>query len=137
MIAVEQTPMGQGVVALADLPPFERVCVFMGPRMPYEAVPDAERRYALGLPDGSWLVPEGPARYVNHGCEPNCEVWEDLAVVTIRPVARGEQLTIAYDDAGEDDPATTPWDPTWSFDCHCGAASCVGRIDRYRRRADG
>lgn len=104
--------------------------------MPWREVPEAEVRHAVLIEADRWLVPISAARYVNHGCAPNCTVGDDLEVITTGAVAAGAELTISYNTATlsdwVEDPAAHFWDPRWSFDCRCGARGCVGRVDRYR-----
>ena len=132
---------GRGQVAAGDLPPGSRVARFAGPILDYAAIPAAEANYALGLRGGQWLVPATKARFVNHSCLANCEVWDDLSVVTVRSVRRGEELTISYNLVAAEDYREAPeeylWDPRWSFDCRCGAPRCHGRIDAYRLLPEG
>ena len=64
------------------------------------------------------------ARYINHSCDPNCELQRTsraIWVVAIRDIREGEELThrynYAYDPEGYRD-----------FPCFCGAKNCVGYI---------
>lgn len=60
-------------------------------------------------------------RYLNHSCDPN--VFIDLregAVVTLRPIAEGEELTFFY--------PSTEWHMEAPFPCECGAAECLREI---------
>lgn len=66
------------------------------------------------------------ARYVNHSCNPNCEVNSAKEIHTIKPVKQNEELTIAY-DAG-----SGKWEPSWNFQCLCLARNCRGLIDSYK-----
>lgn len=66
------------------------------------------------------------ARYINHSCDPNCEVNGDKEIYTIKPVKQNEELTIAY-DAG-----SGQWEPGWNFQCLCLAKNCRGMIDSYK-----
>lgn len=141
-----ETIRGRGLVATRDLGPGTVVARFVGPVMPLAAVLESEMRYVLWLGDGDrWMVPLAPARYMNHGCEPNCALRDapgdadSCEAVTLRPVAAGDELTFAYNlvDAAEwashgGDPLYRFWHESWSFDCLCGAPSCQGRIDGYR-----
>lgn len=65
------------------------------------------------------------ARFVNHSCEPNCEMrkWivdkkPRMALFALRPIMTGEELTYDYnfEPTGEPQP------------CHCGAGNCRGVI---------
>ncbi len=125
---VSENGYGRSLVATADLPAETTVARFAGPVVPvYEDVPQDEVRHAILIGPRQWMVPETPARFMNHSCHPNCRVNDDLDVVTLRPVRAGEEFTISYDSAhsSEELPA---WDVRWSFDCRCGAINCRGRI---------
>jgi D-alanine-D-alanine ligase len=93
--------------------------------------------YAWPLTDEVWVTwspdPE-EWRPLNHSCDPN--VWlEGLDLVARRTIAPGEEIRVDYATYGNNILAP--------FDCHCGAASCRGRVreddhlgpalDRYGR----
>jgi len=124
---VVRVAYGHALAAARPLPAGAVVARFEGPIVPTDAVPDSERAYVLWLGDDRWMIPQSPARYLNHSCAPNCRVLDDDTVVTLRPVARHEELTISYNTVrpGENPP---PWDPHWSFVCQCGAAGCRGTV---------
>jgi hypothetical protein len=95
-----------------------------------EEVPEEEICYMLIVDDFTILIPKSDARYMNHSCDPNCEIGNDLVVRTTKPVASGEELTFAYNIVKEgEDPGA--WDPRWSFSCQCGAPNCQGTVDKY------
>ncbi|HEY2145545.1 MAG TPA: SET domain-containing protein-lysine N-methyltransferase, partial [Steroidobacteraceae bacterium] len=83
------------------------------------------------------------ARFVNHGCEPNCQTvntGKRIFIEALRAIRLGEELAYDYQIARDkDDPA----DIDRVFACHCGAPSCRGsmlvarkkkRLPRKRRR---
>ncbi len=84
------------------------------------------------------------ARFINHGCDPNCEsVIEDRRVFidALRTIQPGEELKYDYSIARDrDDPANVDE----VFACHCGVKQCRGTMlwpaqrpkpRRRRRRA--
>jgi len=84
--------------------------------------------YVMELASGKLLEPCAPLRFLNHSCEPNCELffwWDEdegteedrLWLQTIRPIAPGEQLLIDYS-----------WPADAAIPCRCGAARCRGWI---------
>jgi len=119
---------GTGGFARADMPARMRVIEYVGERIDKR---ESLTRCMRGEPfifhlDELWNldgnVDWNPARFLNHSCVPNCEaelidgrIW----IVTVRPVARGEELTFNY---GYDltDYREHP--------CRCGAPGCVGYI---------
>ena len=68
------------------------------------------------------------ARFINHGCDPNCEsVTEDrrVFVEAIRTIQPGEELKYDYSiGRAKDDPP----DVDEVFACHCGAPKCRGTM---------
>ncbi|HTQ05068.1 MAG TPA: SET domain-containing protein-lysine N-methyltransferase [Polyangiaceae bacterium] len=134
---VRKSALGEhGLVASSDLPAGVAVARFEGPVVAWRDVPDAEARHALWIEDDAWLLPRTPARYVNHSCDANCVVDDDLFVVTTRPVRNAEELTIDYVTVDVNEYRRAPerffWDERWTFACRCGSPRCLGNIDGYR-----
>ena len=135
------TDTGTGVRSLVGVAEGTEVLRFEGPIVPWVDVPEAEVRYVLMDASGGWVIPEPPARYINHSCEPNLRFTAHRGAQVTHPVRAGEELTIGYDllepfdmDRRRQHPDWYFWDERWSFDCLCGTASCRGRIDRYVTR---
>ncbi len=64
------------------------------------------------------------ARWINHGCEPNCEAREEkgrVYIYAIREIRRGEEL--CYDYRLHLDERHTP-KLKRAYGCRCGAANC-------------
>jgi hypothetical protein len=103
-----------------------RIVEYTGPRISpeeadrlYEAAP---RTYLYGLGDGKVIIDgEGIAAYLNHSCEPNCEIDEirnRAYIFAVRDIAAGEELLWDYNLYDDDDPAP----------CHCGSPKCRGTM---------
>ena len=72
--------------------------------------------------DGKTL--KNKARYINHSCDPTCELQRTsraIWIVALRDIREGEELTHRYD---------YDYDPQryTDFPCFCGAKNCVGYI---------
>src|SRR6202140_762611 len=91
-----------------------RVVEYAGERITAE---EADRRY-----DGvSRTYLYGLGAYLNHSCDPNCEVDEIKGRVwlfAIRDIAAGEELVWDYNLYDDEDPAP----------CHCGSRKCRGTM---------
>lgn len=70
-----------------------------------------------------------PYVLINHSCEPNMGLRGERTMVALRDIAPGEEITYDY--------STTEWTVQeyppyytdgWPMACHCGAASCRGKI---------
>jgi D-alanine-D-alanine ligase-like ATP-grasp enzyme len=80
------------------------------------------RRYGYPVADGVYAFwSANPAEWApqNHSCSPNTAM-DGLNLVALRDVADGEELTLDYADLLDAD--------SESFDCHCGAPGCRGRV---------
>jgi hypothetical protein len=64
---------------------------------------------------------EGLGAFLNHSCEPNCEVDEvknRVWILALRSIEPGEELLWDYSLYDDDDPAP----------CHCGSPKCRGTM---------
>jgi uncharacterized protein len=81
--------------------------------------------YCIDLSNGTALEPAAPFRYLNHSCEPNCELilwrvpWKtgeltlEVWLHTLRRIAADEELTIDY-----------AWSANAAIPCQCNSANC-------------
>lgn len=115
-----------GVFTTSSIRKGARVVEYSGPRItPEEAdrrYDGASRTYLYGLDDGKTVIDgEGLGAYLNHSCDPNCEVDEIKGRVwlfAIRNIAPGEELVWDYNLYDDEDPAP----------CHCGSPKCRGTM---------
>ncbi len=97
----------------------------------YKEVPKNLKLYAILIDEKRFLVPTNDAMFANHSCNPNCEVNDELEIVTIKPVKKGEELVYDYAICDDDEQDLMEWNHEWDFKCKCGASNCRGNIDRY------
>ncbi len=119
---------GLGGFAKMDLPKGTRVIEYIGERINKQ---ESLRRCELSnefiftlneAVDLDGNIPENPARFINHSCEPNCdaEVEDDrIWIVARRDIASGEEITFNYGFDLED---------YRDYPCHCGSGHCVRYI---------
>lgn len=130
---------GKGVFAARRIAKGARIIEYQGERISHR---EANRRYALKSPrdnhtflfvvDRGVVIDAGvdgnEARFINHGCEPNCQSIirnRRVYIQAIRDIASGEELHYDYAISRDrDDPANI--DKIWA--CHCGAATCRGTM---------
>jgi hypothetical protein len=125
LIRVGETHVGRGVFARRAI----KAGIVLG-EVHGEHLDDhpEDSSYVMELPSGRLLDPAAPLRFVNHSCDPNCELfyWEGdaenpqedrLWMQTIRPIAAGAELSIDYS-----------WPADAAIPCRCGAANCRGWI---------
>ena len=153
LFEVRHSPIhGRGVFAARRIRKGTTVIEYLGERVSHA---QADARYEDKHPDDnhtflftvdSKTVIDGgvggnEARFINHGCDPNCESTtrnKRIFIEAIRTIQAGEEL--AYDYQIERDPEDPP-NVDQIFACRCGAAACRGSMlvppkkPRKKRRA--
>jgi SET domain-containing protein len=128
-----------GVYASSAIRKGTRLIEYVGEHMTAEEADrrydTVERTYLYGLDDGKTVIDgHGLGAYLNHSCDPNCEVDEIKGRVwlfALRDIVAGEELVWDYNLYDDDDPAP----------CHCGSPKCRGTMysrewmAKMRRRA--
>eukprot|EP00455_Lapot_gusevi_P023650 TRINITY_DN2453_c0_g1_i4.p1 TRINITY_DN2453_c0_g1~~TRINITY_DN2453_c0_g1_i4.p1 ORF type:complete len:163 (-),score=7.84 TRINITY_DN2453_c0_g1_i4:155-592(-) len=100
----------------------------------YDNVPEEEKCHAMLVDwkNDVWCLIQSDARYINHSCDPNCFVDDDLNIVCLREIPPDTEISFRYNDCTpEEANQEWFWDPRWSFDCLCGSSNCIGRLNRY------
>jgi uncharacterized protein len=140
MIRVRRSRVhGHGVFARRRIRKGTRIIEYLGDRVSHK---EADRRYEgkttadnhtfLFIVDRGVVIDAShkgnAARFINHGCDPNCEsVIEDRRVFieAVRTIAPGEELNYDYQiGRAKDDPP----DVDEVFACRCGTAKCRGTM---------
>ncbi|MDZ4819703.1 MAG: SET domain-containing protein [Planctomycetota bacterium] len=124
-VSVRDTHLGKAVFARKNFRTNQVIGEILGD---LHVDPNYSSNYCMELGDGRALDPAAPFRFVNHSCNPNCEIFyyesdEDggppttLHLMAIRPIRMDEELTIDY-----------AWPPDAAIPCQCGEATCRGWI---------
>lgn len=124
-VCVMDTLVGRGVFARRAFDARRVIGEIDGRVMPA----DVESDYIMDLDGKAGLDPVRPFRFLNHSCEPNCELllWKyrrdrddgvhRLWLQTTREISIGDELTIDYE-----------WPAATSLRCLCGSALCRGWV---------
>lgn len=123
---VRMTDKGLGLFALKRFKQGEPLGEVTG-----EYIPDVNYSsdYGMFFKEGC-VEPDAPFRYMNHSCEPNCELveWEIrdeqnqvkdyiLSVYATRVIRPGEEICIDY-----------AWPAENAIPCKCGSKKCRGWV---------
>lgn len=136
---------GYGVFALRRIRRGTNIIEYLGERVSHEL---ADARYEGKDPkdghtflfnvDAKTVIDAGvngnEARFVNHGCDPNCQtvdIGKRIFIEAIRTIQAGDEL--AYDYRIQRD-ADDPADIDSIFACRCGAKKCRGSMLVARRK---
>lgn len=130
---------GLGVFATRRIRKGTRIIEYLGERISHR---EANRRHAakpvednhtfLYTVDRGVVIDAGvngnDARFINHGCDPNCESVtrnRRIYIEAIETIEPGDELKYDYSIARDkEDPANIDE----IFACHCGGAACRGTM---------
>ena len=145
-IEVRHSPIhGYGVFALCKIRKGTTVIEYLGERVSHE---EADARYEgkdasdshtfLFTVDSRIVIDAGingnEARFINHGCDPNCQsvsMNKRVFIEAIRTIRPGDELS--YDYQIQRDPEDAP-EVDVIFACRCGAPSCRGSMLEPRKK---
>jgi len=142
---------GNGMFAAADIPAGTRLIQYKGKLLTHA---ESDELYGDGADTGHTFLfslnddyvidanqQGNSARWINHGCAPNCEAVIDeddggdprrdrVFIESIRDIRKGEELTYNYGIVlGV--PHTRAMKRIWA--CRCGAPQCTGTMLQPRR----
>jgi uncharacterized protein len=114
---------GYGVVSTRPFAAGELVAEVDGVAQRLEEVVDDE--YCLRVADDLYFDMVDQTRWINHSCNPNCEVETEVdddgkvsaRITSVRDIAVGEEITYDYEFPAE-----------FAIPCNCGSPSCRGLI---------
>ena len=150
IVARKSAIHGNGVFASAPIAKGERIVEYKGQRRTHADVDagesgdvDSGHTFLFTLND-EYVIDANflgnSARWINHGCKPNCEAVLDenerdpkksrVFIEAIRVIKPGEELTYDY-GITLDEPHTARLKKIWA--CRCGAKTCTGTMLKPRR----
>lgn len=127
-----------GLFAKSDIKKGEKVIEYKGRKFTHKQVEENDRfdnskaiylftlneRYVL---DGDTKI--NTAKYINHSCDPNCEVdiiKGKIWIIAIKDIKKGDELSYDYGFGYDAD--------FRQFPCKCGSKNCCGYIVRDDQR---
>ena len=127
-----------GLFAKSDIKKGEKVIEYKGRKLTHKQVEENDRfdnskaiylftlneRYVL---DGDTKT--NTAKYINHSCDPNCEVdiiKGKIWIIAIKDIKKGDELSYDYGFGYDKD--------FRQFPCKCGSKNCCGYIVRDDQR---
>jgi SET domain-containing protein len=120
-IRTDKTIEGRGMFAREAIKKGELITVWGGDvvdRAHFEKLGEHQVRQSAQVEENFYLVSSkpGPGDFINHSCDPNAGLDGQIAIVAMRDIAAGEEVTIDY--------AMCDGDPNDSFECLCGSSIC-------------
>jgi hypothetical protein len=126
-VTIGESKFGKGIFAATDLSTGDVLMRITGTPLTFEDTVSLGSKESHSMQVGlhEYILVQPPFLYSNHSCDPNCGINENLELITIRPVSKGEELTWDY--------STSMLERHWTMKCHCGAARCRGIVKDFDR----
>ena len=117
-ILVGISQLGYCIRAKRDIKKGEVIDTFCGSIIPFEETKKAgeEECRALQIGPNKYINTEAPGRFVNHSCEPNAGITNDLDLIAIEDIPMHTEIRFDY--------STTMDEDHYQMECKCGKPSC-------------
>jgi len=131
---------GQGVFAKKTIPKGTRIFEYTGERVLKSNLSKdladglTSLVYVMNLNETYAVDGEragNDARFINHSCDPNCEVlyfYNTPYIYAIKEIQEGDELSFDYKYGSEADVEVTDEQKREWFPCNCGAENCRGTL---------
>ncbi len=128
-IKIKNSDKGKGMFAKAPINNGEVVTVWGGTIFTDEEKKKGlvKKHTASAIDEGLWIgshldEPDYPDQYLNHSCDPNIWMGDEVTLVARRDIQVGEEITADY--------ALWSIDEDWVMDeeCRCGSPLCRHKI---------
>lgn len=119
VVVKESKIHGKGIFITRDIKKGQIIFVIKGNMVRWEVHNKKESLYGpdwIGVSETKWIDPDGPARFLNHSCNPNCGIKGMVTIRALRDIKMGEEITVDY--------STTEIDKLWHMKCDCGSKNC-------------
>lgn len=115
---------GQGLFAARAYAAGERLFILRGRLFGSQHRDDDWFAHSFQLDRNLYLYPEVmEGRYINHSCEPNAGLREDLEMIALCDIPAGAEICFDY--------STCMSEKAWTMACACGAPLCRRRIGDF------
>lgn len=110
--------VGLGVFAGRHIQVGEVILRIWGPTIDFA---ETKRRgprecMAIQIGPGRYIDTQAPGVFVNHSCEPNAGICDDVNMIALRDIAAGEEIRFDY--------STTMEEQSFTMECLCGLPQC-------------
>ena len=125
-VRIGDTPVGKGIFVTRAFAADEGILVFTGAEIDFEtSLAKGDRECdAFQIGTDRYLDLDPPGVFINHSCDPNTGVRDDLRLVALRDLRPGEEIRYDY--------STTMDEDHWTLECRCGSPRCRGIIRDFK-----
>lgn len=123
---IAECDFGKGLFCKKDINKGENIFKFTGKLINFNQTLEATDDFGDPLQIGKNLYVnlEEPMRFINHSCNPNTGIINDVTLIALRDIQKGEELYFDYSTSMDED--------YWVMQCMCGEANCRKTIKDFK-----
>jgi hypothetical protein len=123
---IAQCDFGKGLFAKKVIKKGEEIFKFIGKLINFKQTLDRKNNFGDPLQIGKdlYINLEEPLRFINHSCNPNAGITNDVSLIALADIQRGEEIYFDY--------STTMVEDHWVMQCRCGNANCRNIIKDFK-----
>ncbi len=117
-VYIADSKIGKGVFAREDIRKGEPIFFLTGKYLTYDEVlklPGLGHR-TIQVDRHAYISPLFPATYINHNCDPNAGIRDDLCFIALRDIPADTEVCFDY--------STSMLERDWTMKCGCGSPNC-------------
>jgi len=125
-IVVAPCEIGQGLFAFRNFSLGETIFWFSGKVIDYDEINARDPSLAghpLQVDWNRYIDVDPPGYFVNHSCDPNTGLRDNLRLVALKPIKVGDEIRFDY--------STETGGQRWTMNCRCGSNKCRGVIGDF------
>ncbi|RPJ09772.1 MAG: SET domain-containing protein-lysine N-methyltransferase [Spirochaetaceae bacterium] len=117
-VSVDTSKFGKGLFSKRPFRPGDVIFTFTGKKINFlDTIRLGEiESYPIQIEKDLYLHPDEPYCFINHSCDPNCGINDNLELVAIKNIQTGEELFFDY--------STSMLERHWEMDCLCNTSKC-------------
>lgn len=126
IVYIAECDFGKGLFCKRDIKKGEIIFKFIGKLITFKQTIEAadEFGYPLQIGDNLYINLEEPMRFINHSCNPNTGIINDINLIALRDMKKGEEIYFDYSTSMDED--------YWVMQCMCGEANCRKTIKDFK-----
>lgn len=123
---IAECDFGKGLFAKKPIKEGEVIFEFTGELVNFKQTINRQDNFGdpLQIDKDLYINLEEPVRFINHSCNPNTGIKNDVILIALKDIWKGEELYFDY--------STTMDEAHWIMQCRCGHTNCRKIIKDFK-----
>lgn len=123
---IAECEFGRGLFSKKDINKGEVIFKFTGKLINFKQTLETTDNFGDPLQIGKdlYISLEEPMRFINHSCNPNTGIINNITLIALKNIQKGEELYFDYSTSMDED--------HWVMQCMCGEVNCRKIIKDFK-----